>query len=144
MTKRRMRLFTLLLIVPFYACGGGDGGSSSPPPPAVTVSISPKSATVAPDKTRQFTATVTGASDTGVIWQVNSMTGGNPKVGTIGTTGLYKAPADVPSPPVVSVIAIAQIDTSKTATAMVTIAQPSGSANQAAQTFPVKLGTSGC
>jgi hypothetical protein len=141
MKMRRMRLFSLLFILPLYACGGGGG--SSPPPPPVSITVAPKSATVAPGKTQQFTATVTGSPDENVIWQVNSTTGGTPTVGMISTDGLYTAPANIPNPPAVSVTAVAEADSSKTAIAVVTIAKPSGSANQAMQAFPIKLGTSG-
>jgi hypothetical protein len=74
---------------------------------------------------------------------VNSTPGGNATLGTITANGLYTAPATEPKPPTVNVKAVAQADPSKTATALVTIAQPAGSGNQAAQNLPIKLGTSG-
>ena len=110
---------------------------------AVSVSISPTSAAVTTGGAQQFTATVSGTSNTGVIWQVNKITGGNTTNGVISTTGLYTAPATLPTMPIVSVIAVAQADTRSTATATVTITSPPAAANQAPQPLPIVLGTSG-
>ena len=49
----------------------------------VTISISPTSATVATLATQQFTATVTGTTNTAVSWEVNSVQGGNLTAGLI-------------------------------------------------------------
>ena len=46
--------------------------------------------------TRQFTATVTGTTDP-VVWSVNNVNGGDATVGTVSSSGLYTAPAAVPS-----------------------------------------------
>jgi len=87
----------------------------------VTISVSPISASVAPNATEQFTATVTGSTNTAVTWQVNGVTGGNSTTGTVSTTGLYTAPATVPNPANVTVTAVSQADTTKSASATVTI-----------------------
>ena len=55
---------------------------------AVSVTLSPKTASAEQGATVQFTATVTGSSNTEVKWSVEGA--GN---GTITTTGLYTAPA---------------------------------------------------
>ncbi len=65
----------------------------TPIPPAITVSLSPNGSTIAPFSTRQFTATVTGATNLSVTYSVNNVVGGNADVGTISPTGLYTAPA---------------------------------------------------
>jgi len=49
--------------------------------PTITVSVSPTSATLAAGGTQAFTATVQGAADTDVIWQVNQVTGGDSSTG---------------------------------------------------------------
>ena len=46
----------------------------------------------------QFTATVTGTTNTAVTWSVNGVAGGNSTVGTISTSGAYTAPATAPEP----------------------------------------------
>jgi uncharacterized protein YjdB len=73
--------------------------------PMVSVSVSPATATVRVRTTQQFIATVTGAGSTGIIWKVNGVTGGNGTIGTVSTTGLYRAPKFVPVPSVVAVSA---------------------------------------
>lgn len=89
--------------------------------PAVTVTISPTSATVRLRKTRQFTASVQNTSNSSVIWKVNGVTGGNSTVGTVSSSGLYRAPASVPTPSVVTVSATSVADQTRTANASVTI-----------------------
>jgi hypothetical protein len=81
--------------------------------PVVSVSISPTSASLAPGTTKQFTATVTGTSNTAVNW---SATGG-----TITTGGLYTAGATAGA---FSVTATSAQDNTKSASATVTIAVP--------------------
>jgi hypothetical protein len=87
----------------------------------VEVSTSPTTATVVIGGTAQFTATVQNTSNTAVTWQVNDVAGGNATVGTISASGLYTAPASVPSPAGVTVKAVSQADTTKSASATVTI-----------------------
>jgi hypothetical protein len=65
-------------------CGGGTA-----PGPDVQVRVTPQTATLAASATQQFTATVTGSSNTAVTWSVKSGGVG----GTISSGGLYTAPA---------------------------------------------------
>jgi len=108
-------------------CGGGSAApsASAPVPPdpssAVTVSISPTSADLPVEGTQQYTATVTGTSNTAVTWNVNDTAGGSTASGTITTSGLYTAPASVPPNATVQVSAVSQADTSKSATSSLTI-----------------------
>ena len=86
----------------------------------VAVTISPTKATLAAGGTQQFQATVTGSSNTAVQWQVNGIVGGNSQVGTISAGGLYTAP--MPAAPLqVTVTAVAQADTTKSASATVNV-----------------------
>lgn len=87
----------------------------------VTIAISPTSASVRVKQTRQFTATVQGSANTSVTWKVNGIVGGNGTIGTISSSGLYKAPNTVPNPATVTVSATSNADTTKTATAAVTV-----------------------
>jgi hypothetical protein len=91
------------------------------PPPPVTITISPTSASVAVSKTHQFMAKVKNTTSTAVTWQVNKVVGGNATVGTISTSGLYMAPATIPSPASVTVTVVSVADTTKSASAGVTI-----------------------
>jgi probable HAF family extracellular repeat protein len=87
----------------------------------VTVSVSPMTAAVPVGKSQQFTATVQGSSNTGVFWSVNGSMGGNSTIGTISSVGLYTAPANVPSPAIVTVSATSQAEPSISASANVTV-----------------------
>jgi uncharacterized repeat protein (TIGR03803 family) len=90
-------------------------------PPPVTVTVSPASAQVPVNGVQQFVATVANTSNSAVTWNVNGLTGGNSTVGTISSTGLYTAPATVPSPAAVTVTATSQADSTKSGSAAVTI-----------------------
>ncbi|MEJ2079974.1 MAG: leucine-rich repeat domain-containing protein [Acidobacteriota bacterium] len=66
------------------------------------LSLTPLLAVVQPGKTQKFATT--GASDP-VTWSVNGIASGDSSVGTIDSTGLYKAPSDKPDPSVITVSA---------------------------------------
>jgi hypothetical protein len=91
--------------------------------PAISLTISPTSATVPVRRTKQFTAAVQNSSNTAVIWKVNGMVGGNAAVGTISSSGVFKAPGSIPNPATVTVSATAAADASKTASASVAISK---------------------
>jgi YVTN family beta-propeller protein len=63
----------------------------------VRVSVLPLVTTLGAAETFQFTDTVTGTTNSAVTWSVNGVNGGNSTVGTITSTGLYTAPATVPT-----------------------------------------------
>src|SRR5208283_1148483 len=112
-----------LLLMLFTACGGGSSSSNSNGNggnPVVSVSISPTTATVPANGTQQFTATVTGSSNTAVQWQVNNVTGGTAATGTISTAGLYTAPPTTTNIQV-TVTAVSVADSTKSASAVVSI-----------------------
>jgi len=89
--------------------------------PPVSVTISPTSATVRVNRTKQFTATVQNTSNTTVTWKVNGVAGGNAVVGTISSSGLYRAPGAVPNPATVTISATSVADPTKSAGAAVTV-----------------------
>jgi len=82
-------------------------------PPAISVTISPTSASVRVGKTVQFKATVQNTTNQTVTWSATA--------GTISTSGLYKAPSSLPSPNPVTVTAVSAADPAKSQTATVKI-----------------------
>jgi len=76
------------------------------------VTVTPGSATLQPEQSQKFTATVQGEGtfNTTVTWQVNQTPGGYPQVGTITADGSYTAPAGVPNPDPVTVQAVSNAD----------------------------------
>jgi Fe-S cluster assembly iron-binding protein IscA len=93
---------------------------------AVSVSISPTATPVATGAAQQFTATVTGNSNTAVTWSITGGGCSGAACGKISTGGLYTAPPAVPNPALVSVTATSVVDPTKSATAAVTIVPPVG------------------
>jgi hypothetical protein len=111
------------------SCGGsgGSGGGGGGGGGGITVSVTPHTASKFPTEQQQFTAGVTGSSNTQVAWQVNGVTGGSATVGTIDGTGLYTAPGVVPTPAKVTVSAISQADVTKSGSATMSIKSPTPS-----------------
>jgi DNA-binding beta-propeller fold protein YncE len=100
----------------------------------IRVTITPATATVATGSAFQFHATLTNDPlPNDVTWLVMQETATNailptatscsPGCGAIDATGLYTAPATVPSTPTVTVIATSKLDTTRFATATVTVVQ---------------------
>jgi hypothetical protein len=130
-------VFVAAVIAGCVGCGSGtssSGPGQPPPPPAsVTVSVSQSSPTVLLGNTAQFSANVTGSSNTAVNWSVTGTANGS-----ISAAGLYTAPPDLPSHATVTVTATSQADPTKSANATITItsdvsvslqATPSGTAS---------------
>lgn len=119
-TKRTL-IFLLSATLLWSSCGGKKSTAST----GVSITISPTNVSMAAGTTQQFTATVTGSTNTAVTWQVNGEANGDAIIGTIDANGLYKAPLTVPpNNPVITITAIAQADTTKTAPATVTLTAP--------------------
>jgi hypothetical protein len=90
----------------------------------ITVALSPATLTTTVVTQTQFFGSVSGGTDTIITWKVNNITGGNPTIGTIDSTGLYTAPSITPSPATVTVSATSFEDTVAVATSAVTITPP--------------------
>lgn len=89
--------------------------------PTLSGEVYPDSATLTASASQQFAAVVTGATNTSVTWQVNKVTGGSSASGTISSSGLYQAPASLPSPTIVTVTAISNANGFTSASAQVKI-----------------------
>ena len=88
---------------------------------AIEVSITPQSADLQVGKVLVLHATVSGTSNTNVIWSVNGIPNGNSSVGTITSSGVYFAPPAVPVPSTLPITATSVADPTKNATAYVTV-----------------------
>lgn len=107
--------------------GGGTGNDIALP----TVTLSPLTASAQVGAQVQFTATIVSLTSTTVTWSVNGILGGNSAVGTVSSTGLYTAPAAVPSPATVTVKCTSSAETNPYGSAIVTITPPAVSASVA-------------
>ena len=92
--------------------------SPTPPAAAISVALGQSSANIAAGATMQFTATVTGTTNTAVTWSVDAIAGGNSTSGVITTSGLYTAPSQAGTH---TVSATSVADTTKSASATVTV-----------------------
>jgi hypothetical protein len=120
----------LLAAAALAGCTGATKSSSpsnSNTPPSgssVTVAVAPPSANVRAGATKSFNATVAGSSNTAVTWQVNGVAGGSAATGTISSSGMYTAPATIPSSNTVTVRAVSSADASATGSSAVTLQNP--------------------
>lgn len=100
-------------VFPLFAGLIGCGGGSKPSTPIVLVTISPSSTSVPQGGTQSFTAHVIGTANPAVGWSVLEAAGGS-----ITSAGLYTAPNATGT---FHVVATSQADSSKSATALVTV-----------------------
>jgi hypothetical protein len=90
--------------------------------PNVVVSVTPANVSLSVGATTQFSAAVTGASNTAVAWTVAGAGCSRAACGTIDSNGRYTAPSAVPSPPTITVTATSIADPTKSGSANLTIA----------------------
>ena len=90
----------------------------------ITVTVSPKTATLGAGNVQQFQATVTGSIDLSVLWSVNGVSFGNSMVGTIDGSGNYTAPNNIVGLGSVTVTAASNANTAITDSAVVTLTNP--------------------
>jgi hypothetical protein len=88
---------------------------------AQSVAVGPTTASVAVGGTVQFTKMTNMLSPETVTWSVAGVPGGNSTVGVIETTGMYHAPAAVPSPNPVLITATSTANPMLSANAYVTV-----------------------
>jgi DNA-binding beta-propeller fold protein YncE len=124
---RRWKFWSILILALEFGVLGCGGGASS----AISLTISPTTASVITNTTQTFTPFVTGTTDTVVTWTVTCPTGVTaPACGAIDTNGVYTAPKVIPTvttngttviTPTATITGTAHADSTKTASATVTI-----------------------
>jgi carbon monoxide dehydrogenase subunit G len=125
-----------LLLLFGVACGGKGTASSKPTPaptPVVAISLTPGSAALSINGTKQFAAKVTGSTNTGVTWTVAEAVGGS-----VNSAGLYTAPAKAGT---FHVVATSAADTTKSAKSAVTVAAPLPTFSSAAPAAAIQATT---
>ncbi|MGA2966955.1 MAG: Ig domain-containing protein [Terriglobales bacterium] len=107
---QRLGVLVLLLAIALIAtsCGGLASQSNG----NVKIAVSPTGATLSSNQTQQFTASVSGTSNTGVTWSATA--------GSVSASGLYAAPAVTAQTSVV-VSATSVADSTKVASAAITV-----------------------
>ena len=90
----------------------------------VVVSVLPSAVTLAPLGAQSFTATVLGATNQSVTWQLLGSACATARAcGSIDANGIYSAPAATPAPNTLQVVAISADDTSQSGSANVAITE---------------------
>jgi hypothetical protein len=119
-------LSAVLLLAGCSATVSNPSNNSPAPttPGSISVSVSPSSANIPAGDSFQFTATVSGTSNSSVTWAVNGTSGGSAALGTISASGNYTAPASLPNPNTVTVSATSSASASATASSAVTLMNP--------------------
>ncbi|WP_243288605.1 Kelch repeat-containing protein [Geothrix terrae] len=107
----------VLVVLMCVACGGGGKGGSSTPPIAIAVSINPTAISLEVAQTQTFTAQVNGRTDENIRW---SCTGGTLSASNGSSTTFTAGSLEGGY----TVTAASGADASKTATAAVTIRNP--------------------
>jgi len=116
---KRLLFFCALIAVPaLLSSCGSSSSSSTTTAPTITASCSPTQVTVL--GTSVCTANVTGLNSTLVNWSVSGSGNGSINM----TSGMYTAPATVPTNNVVTITATAQAQSTLTTTTTVTIQPP--------------------
>jgi len=114
-------LKSLISVLSFLALLSACGPGEPSPPAPISVMLTPNAASVRVGESVQFTATVHNSTNHAVTWSLSGAGCSGATCGAISNTGLYTAPARVPSPAVVTVKATSSADTSKSASATITI-----------------------
>jgi len=107
-----------LLILAISGCASSSHQSSgaptqNPPAPSISVAISPTSASLVEGASQQFSATITGSSNTAVNWAATG--------GTVSSSGMFVAGNAAGN---FAVTATSVADTTKSAQSSVTVAAP--------------------
>ncbi len=113
-----------VLTMGWLASGCAETSSTGTQPQKTVVTVAPSNPNVRAGATQQFTASVTGNSNTSVTWSVNGVTGGNSTAGTISATGMFQAPATLPNPNSVTVEAISATDATANSSTTATLQNP--------------------
>ena len=86
-----------------------------------TITVTPNAESLSTGNSKQFTAAVTGLTDTTVIWSVNGMAGGSAAAGTISSLGVYTAPMALPAPNPVTITATSVMNPMVSGSAAITV-----------------------
>ena len=90
----------------------GSASTNTSSPVSVSVSVSPTTATLQVGQQKQFTGTISGATNTAVTWKASG--------GTVTSGGLYTAPSSAGT---YTVTATSAADSTESASAVVTVSQ---------------------
>jgi len=144
-----LTLFATTTTILGCAGGGGSGGGGGGAKQDITVSLAPKTVSVAGGAIQVFTATILNPHNNGVTWTLSGSGCTGSACGALGSyggnnnqgwTASYTAPLTVPNPATVTISATSVDDASKSDTATVTVTVAVVTVNVAPKTATVILG----
>jgi uncharacterized protein (DUF1800 family) len=91
---------------------------------AISVQVTPPTATIRAGSQQSFSATVTGSTNQSVTWSVNGVAGGSAATGMISAQGMYSAPVALPNPNAITITATSAADSTKQGSSAVTLENP--------------------
>ena len=118
---RRAQFWLVFVLILVQLGCSGTTKTPGTPPAQVAVSVMPTAANVRAGATQPFSASVTGTTNQNVTWSVNGVAGGSATSGTISGSGVYTAPASLPSSNAITISAASAVDSSASATSNVTL-----------------------
>lgn len=116
MSKTNILLTSILILA--WSC---SADREPTPPPTVSVTLTPSTANVHINRSIQFAAAVHNSTNSAVTWSITGAGCSGATCGIISSAGLYTAPGNVPNPASVTVKATSVADTSKSASATITV-----------------------
>lgn len=123
--RRAILLGFGVTILPFLvSCSSSSSSGGNPPPPPSSVTVTPSSVSINKGGRQTFSATVNGATNQSVFWQIIEAVpkSGDSTHGFISTGGVYVAPSTLLSNPLsVTIKAVSGADPTKSGTASVTL-----------------------
>ena len=124
--RKQFNLSVALSALLIAGCAGTSAPNNQPPPtPAgFQVSVSPPTANIRAGDSFPFSAAVSGTTNTAVTWSITGTAGSPPVIGTISASGNYTAPASLPNPNSITVLATSAADTSVSGSSSVTLLNP--------------------
>jgi len=126
------------VLLVLMACSSTNGSNPAVASSSVSVSIN-GSSTVTLGSTAQYAAQVSGSENQTVSWTVNQAVGGNAQLGTISATGLYSAPATMPTSGNVSIAAVSVADPGVSSSISVALQAPTNTATGVTVTGPATV-----
>jgi hypothetical protein len=149
MRKPALTLTIFAAVLAIVGCGAAGGGGGGGNKQDITVSLSPKTASVAGDGTQLLTATILNPNNHGVNWSLSGSGCTGTACGTLGNyggnnnqgwTAVYTAPLTVPNPATVTVTATSVDDATKSDSVIITITAPVVTVSVTPKTPTVILG----
>lgn len=107
---------------------------------SISIAVSPSTVQIGVGAQQQFSATIVGSTNASVRWSVAGTGCSGSACGTVSASGLYTAPATVPTSPKVTISAVSVADPAKSSSATATIVAATSQLAVSPSSPQVKIG----